>query len=54
MNLPFHRIHDVRWSYGVLVLPVPFTGRWLALFDSHGWHLTDRLGFHNCTTTGVY
>lgn len=45
MNLPFHRIHDVRWSYGVLVLPVPFTGR---------WRLTDRLGFHNCTTTGVY
>lgn len=56
MNLPFHRIHDSRSSYGVLVLPIPFSGRWLALFDKKGWRLTDRKpgGFHNCTASGVY
>ena len=55
MNLPLQRIHDTRSSYGRLLLPLPFTRRWLALFDDHGLRLTDRTGgFHNCTRTGVY
>lgn len=54
MNRPFHRIHDPHYSYGILLLPVPFTGRWLALFERRGVRLTFRAGFHNCTSSGTY
>lgn len=54
MNKPTNRIHDPRSGYGYLIFAVPFAGRWFAYFDDHGFRLTYRLGFHNCTRTGIY
>ncbi len=55
MNKPIDRIHDPVHGYGYLVAPVPFVGRWLAVFDNRFLPcLTYRLGFHNCTRTGIY
>ena len=50
-NLPGDRIHDVRSSYGRLLLPLA-RGRWIAWFDWYGLRLTWHLGFHNCTRSG--
>ena len=46
-------IHDIRWSFGYLVLPLGF-GNWVAWFRGKGWHIARPNTFHNCTRTGVY
>lgn len=61
MNLPLHKIHDVTWSFGRLLVPW-FGGRWIAWFKDYGFRCTSVLaihgklcpGFHNCTSTGIY
>ena len=59
INLPFHRIHDARCSYGFLICPIWKRDKyekiiWLGYFDKAGFRLTDRFGFHNCTRTKIY
>jgi len=60
MTLPFHKIHDITYGYGTLMIPLG--KRWLAWFKGRGWKLTSvhtsngqkKPGFHNCTRTGVH
>ena len=55
MNKPLDRIHDIYASYGRLLLPIPFSGgRWLMVTDRWKFRRTASIGFHNCTSTGVY
>jgi len=60
MNLPFHRIHDCQSSYGYLILPIFWKKdrynkiKWLGYFDDYGIRITDKFGFHNCNTTGIF
>lgn len=48
---PFDRVHDITSGYGRILFP--WCGRWLMVTD--GWKLrwTDKIGFHNCSATGV-
>lgn len=50
MNLPFHFIHDVNFSYGRLLIPLG-RGKWLAWTRGYGLRVVRQ--FHNCTTTGI-
>ena len=58
MNLPFDKIHDTRWSYGLLLIPwfgkPIYSGKrhWIAWFKDYGIKRTDYLGFHNCRLYG--
>lgn len=53
INLPFDYIHDNRWSFGNLIIKIPFTNKWLAVFKK-GLRITKNNLFHNCTATGIF
>ncbi|MCB1738714.1 MAG: hypothetical protein KDH20_02030 [Rhodocyclaceae bacterium] len=53
MNWPLDKIHDPLSSYGRLLIPLG-RGRWLAWFRRYGFCRTDKIGFHNCTRSGVH
>ena len=60
MNLSFHRIHDCQSSFGHLLFPLFWKKdrynkiKWLGIFFDYGFRITDKFGFHNCTTTKIY
>jgi len=57
INLPFHKIHHIEYSYGRLIMPWWKNQKanwwWLAKFAS-GWKIISPYDFHNCTLTGKY
>ncbi len=64
MNLPLDEIHDCLHGRGYLIIPLPIKEKsqrnigqnkfkWFGLFKN-GIRITDKYGFHNCTSTNVY
>ncbi len=59
MNLPLDEIHDCLHGFGCLLVPLPMfkdkyvKWRWIGVFK-YKLHITDKYGFHNCTSTEVY
>ena len=58
-NLPFDKIHDITYSYGSLILPLPIQSDngellWLAYSIKYKFFVTNTMGFHNCTRIGIY
>jgi hypothetical protein len=51
--LPFDYVHDSMWSFGNILIPIPFTKKWIGLFKK-GFKIVNLSSFHNCTASGVY